>query len=334
MAKTADCLYNKTCFVTKSVTRAMFDSVNFRITQAEVSGVDFLSETPCYLDDVAEHQFSSGLVAVTGKAGGLKVSLNRFQVKVCDGSLCKWYLGNNYKAMGRRDTQRAIEMLSDTLHLPMGKATVYRLDIAQNFICKHPPEVYINHLGVLKYATRLLNDGSVYYQRAGNVLCFYDKNREQKSKRETVPELYEGRNVLRYEQRYTQHLARQLNVPEVTGALLYDEAFYMGLLNRWCDTYRDIQKINDITLNFQAMKTKQELYKMGVLSLIEQAGGQLEILEQISEAQKRGDLTKKQAYDLRQAVNDACKIREGLTMPNEAIQELDKKISQAVRFYR
>ena len=73
---------------------------------------------------------------------------------------------------------------------------------------------------------------------------------------------------------------------------------------------------------------------MGVLSLIEQAGGQLELIEQINEAQKRGELTKKQAYDLRQAVNDACKIREGLTVPNEAIQELDRKISEAVRFYR
>lgn len=312
----------------------MFDTVNFRLTQAEVSGVDFLSETPCYLEDVAEHQFSNGLVAVTGKAGGLKISLNRFQVKVCDGSLCKWYLGNNYQTMSRSDTQRAIEMLSDTLHLPMGKAAVYRLDIAQNFICKHPPEVYINHLGMLKNATRLLNDGSLYYQRAGNVLCFYDKNKEQKRKREAVPELYEGRNVLRYEQRYKQHIARQLNVPEVTGALLYDVSFYMALLNRWRDTYRDIQKINDITLNFQAMKTKQELYKMGVLSLIERAGGQMEMIDQIKEAQKRGELTNKQAYDLRQAVKDAGKVREGLTVPNNAIQELDKKVKEAVMYYR
>lgn len=312
----------------------MFDTVNFRLTQAEVSGVDFLSETPCYLEDVAEHQFSNGLVAVTGKAGGLKISLNRFQIKVCDGSLCKYYLGDNYQTMGRSDTQRAIEMLSDTLHLPMGKAAVYRLDIAQNFICKYPPEVYINHLGMLKNATRLLNDGSVYYQRAGNVLCFYDKNREQKRKREAVPELYEGRNVLRYEQRYTKHIARQLNVSEVTGALLYDVAFYMGLLSRWRDTYRDIQKINDITLNFQAMKTKQELYKMGVLSLIERAGGQMEMIDQINEAQKRGELTNKQAYDLRQAVKDAGKVREGLTVPNDAIQELDKKVKEAVMYYR
>ena len=73
---------------------------------------------------------------------------------------------------------------------------------------------------------------------------------------------------------------------------------------------------------------------MGVLTLINQAGGQVEMIEQINEAQKRGDLTKKQAFDLRQAVNDACKVREGLTVPNEAIQELDKKVMEAVMFYR
>ena len=73
---------------------------------------------------------------------------------------------------------------------------------------------------------------------------------------------------------------------------------------------------------------------MGLLSLVEQAGGQLEMIAQINEAAKRGELTKKQAYDLRQAVNDACKVREGLTVQNEAIQELDKKVMEAVKFYR
>ena len=51
------------------------------------------------------------------------------------------------------------------------------------------------------------------------------KTREQKSNREPIPELYEGRNVLRYEQRYTNRIASQLKVNEVTGAMLYDEAF-------------------------------------------------------------------------------------------------------------
>lgn len=311
----------------------MYDTIYLRLTQAEVQGVDFLSETPCYLEDVAEHTFTGGLV-LTGNVGNLKVSLNRFQVKVKDGSLCKYYLGDNFKAMGRKDTQRAFEKLSDELHLPMSLAAVTRIDVAQNFCTKHPPEVYFNHLGLLKYATRLQEPNGVYYSQTGGRLAFYDKNREQKTKREPIPELYEGRNVLRYEQRYTQRLAKQFDVSEVTGGLLYDEAFYIGLLNRWRDTYKQIQKINDVAYNFEAMKTKQQLYRMGVLSLIEQAGGQVEMLAQIAEAQKRGELTKKQAFDLRATINDVCQIRDGLTIPNEAIKELDKKIDEAVRFFR
>lgn len=311
----------------------MYDTVFLRLTQSEVQGVDFLSEIPCRLADVVEHTFRDGVV-VTGRVGNLKVSLNDYQIKVKDGSLCRFYLGDNFKTMGRKDTQRAIEKLSDELHLPMNLATVTRIDVAQNFCTKHPPEVYMNHLGLLKYATRLQEPHGVYYSQTGGRLAFYDKNHEQKNKREPIPELYEGRNVLRYEQRYTQRLARQFGVSWVTGSMLYDESFYIGLLNRWRDTYKQIQKINDVVFNFEAMKTRQQFYRMGVLSLIEQAGGQVEMMAQIGEAQKRGELTKKQAYDLRQTINDVCKVRDGLMVKSDAIAELDKKVSEAVRFYR
>lgn len=311
----------------------MYDTIFARLTQGEVQGIDFLAETPCYLDNVAEHTYSDGVV-VTGDVGNLKVTLNHFQVKVRDGSLCKWYLGSNFKTMGRKDTQMAIERLSDTLHLPIRKAIITRIDVAQNLITRYPPDVYYNHLGLLKYATRLQEPNGIYYSQTGGRLAFYDKCREQRAKGEDVPELYEGKNVLRYEQRYTKRIAQQMKVPEVTGSMLYDEAFYIGMLNRWRDTYRDIQKVNDVNLNFGVMKTKQQLYRMGVLSLIKQAGGQLEFITQINEAQKRGELTKKQAFDLRTIVKDVCKIREGLTAPNEAIQELDKKVSEAIMFYR
>ena len=106
------------------------------------------------------------------------------------------------------------------------------------------------------------------------------------------------------------------------------------MLNQWKSAYLEIEKINDIQLNFQAMRTKQQLYKMGVLSLVEQAGGQVQIMNQIREAQKRGDLTNKQAYDLKQAIMEACKVKEGLTVQNEAIKELNEKVNYAVKFYR
>jgi hypothetical protein len=313
----------------------MYDNVNFRIRQDEVGGVDFLSEIPCYLENVGEHRFNDEVV-VTGSLDGLKVVASRRQVTVKDGSFCKYYLGDNFQTMGRGDTKRAVEKLSDDLHLPIRKAAVTRLDIAQNFIVRQPPENYFNHFGELKYYKRgsMIEAGSLYYIQKHERLNFYDKNREQKSKGQPIPPLYDGRNVLRYEQRYMGRVATQLGVSDVTGALLYDEAFYIRLLNRWRDSYKAIQKLNDITLNFDAMITKQGLYKMGVLSLVEKVGGQLQMIEQIKEAYRAGTLTKKQAHDLRQAVIEACKVKEGLTVPNEAIAELDKKVCEAVKFYR
>lgn len=311
----------------------MFDSVNFKLTRSDYDRADFLSEVPCYITDVSEHHFQNGVV-LTGSLGNLKVSCNEYQIKVKDGSLCKWYLGDNLQTMGRKDTERAVEKLSDLLHLPMDKAQVTRIDVSQNFIMKHPPSVYLNHLGVLKGATRLEEPNTLYYRKQGYGLCFYDKAREQKAKKEPLPELYENRNVLRYEQRYTGRLAKHLGVPEVRASMLYDEAFYIDLLNRWRDDYKAIQKINDIQLNFEYMRNKKDLNRMGVLSLVESVGGLNAMMNQIAEAQQQGKLNRKQAFDLRQSIKDACTIKDGLVVENEAIAELSKKIVEAVRFYR
>ena len=95
-----------------------------------------------------------------------------------------------------------------------------------------------------------------------------------------------------------------------------------------------IQKINDVVPNFEAMKTTKELKTMGLLALVEKAGGQLAMLEQIAEAAKCGTLSRKQAYDLRQAINEACKVNADIVVPNEAITELDRKVKEGLRFYR
>ena len=325
--------YSKLFNVPNLVT-LMFDSVNFRLTRSDYNGADFLSEMPCYITDVSEHHFNDGVVVVTGYLGNLKVSCNEYQIKVKDGSLCKWYLGDNLQTMGRKDTERAVEKLSDLLHLPMDKAQVTRIDVSQNFIMKHPPSVYLQHLGGLKGAARLEEPNTLYYRKQDCGLCFYDKAREQKAKKETLPELYEGRNVLRYEQRYTGRLAKHLGVSEVRASMLYNEAFYINLLNRWRDDYKAIQKINDVQLNFNCMRNKKDLNRMGLLSLVERVGGLNAMMNQITEAQQQGKLNRKQAFDLRQAIKEACEVKDGLVVENEAIAELNKKVVEAVRFYR
>ena len=79
--------------------------------------------------------------------------------------------------------------------------------------------------------------------------------------------------------------------------------------------------------------TKKDLFKWGLLAGIERVGGQAEMLRQIAEAQKRGDLTNKQAYDLRAAVKSACMADGAMATESDAIQELDKKVAEAVKMF-
>ena len=311
----------------------MLDTVNFRLTQAEDEGVDFFAEVTPYLDRIAEHNYE-GNYTVTGSLGNYSVSITPYQVRVKDGSLCKWYMGDNFKSMERRDIQQAIEKLPDELHLPMERASITRLDVAENIITRHPVSVYLNHLGVLPYAHRLVEPDSLNYKKRDERLCFYDKIKEQRSKGVEIPELFSQSNVLRYEHRYTGRLGATFKVERVTGAMLYDEVFYISLLKRWRDAYRAISKINDAVLDFNTIKTKQQLYRMALLAWIGDVGGEIEMLNQITENQKCGKLTSKQAYDLKQAVKDSCTIREGFTVKSDLITELDRKIAEAVRYYR
>lgn len=314
----------------------MLDTVNFSISQAEVRGdVDFINEISQHLnpDTISLHNYR-GEEVITGSLDNLKVSVSRWQLRVGDGSLCKYVFGDNFHTMGRADIKRAVEKVSDSLHLDISQAEVKRLDIAENLCVRQPPQVYFNHLGMLSYYSRLPQPNSLYYSKTGKQIIFYDKVQEQKDKGEPIPELYQSSNVLRYEQRYIGRLGAVFKMEAVRGLTLYDERFYIELLNRWRDDYRAIRKINDITPNFQFMKTKRDFDLLGRLAYIEQMGGEVAMMEQIAEAQKRGDLTAKQAFDLRQAVKDSCKVRESLTAPSEAITELDKKIAEAVRFYR
>ncbi|MBR3569156.1 MAG: hypothetical protein IKN94_12880 [Salinivirgaceae bacterium] len=313
-----------------------FDTVHFRLTADEAQGTDFLAETPCYLSDVKQTTFADGSTALTGYLAGngniYTVSVTERRVKIIDGSLCKWHLGNNLSELDRKETQRAIENLSDRLHLPIDRADIPKLHFALNLRVCYQPNVYYNHFGALSHYSRLTQPTAIYYSQENEQFVFYDKLKEQKREGAFIPELYRNSNLLRIEQRYNNRVSTRLGC-KVVGSMLYDEHFFNMLLYRWRDTYSAIKKINDVTPNFNAMTTKKDLYKMGVLSLIERAGGTNEMLSQIVEAQQMGILTKKQAFDLREVVNEAGKIDENIIVPNEAIVELDEKVKRAVKFF-
>lgn len=313
----------------------MIDTLNIRLSYLDSPNTDFLAEIPCYLEQVSEHQFADGQVALCGYLDSLKVSVSRLGVGIKEGSFCKWCKGTNFKVMGRKDIQEGLEKLSDRLHLPMGIAQVFRVDIAQNFILKHPVSIYTNHLGALAYHTRLEAKDGLYYSGTNTQLCYYDKVKEQRKAGAEIPELYSGKPVLRYEYRLKSRLPHLLNTCKVQAQMLCDEAVYMQLVNMWLQGYRDIRKINETTINFEQMKSVKDLQRAGLLTLIEQRGGQVAILKEIDEGYKSGRLSKKQAFDLRGAINRVCQIdKESLITKSEAVEELSKKVEQAARYYR
>ena len=313
----------------------MYDSVNMRLFAGEAAGVDFLEEVPCRLDQhsVAEH-IMAGFSWVTGKLGNLSVRVTDGRVDVYGGSLCRWYLGNNVETMGRHDVQEAVMRLSDTLHLPMDRAEVTRLDVAENFIMRQPVDVYLGRLGRWGKALPEPRGKGIYYHRTAETLCFYDKVAEQEQEHNGVPSMYEGKNVLRYEQRFAGRLSAAFKVGRVTGGTLYDVAFYKAALARWRDTYRSIRKTHEIKPRLDVMKGKKEFYRVAALAYIEQFGGELQFMRYIDEARKCGEVDRKTAYQLRQAVEEVCKSDSVAVSYSEAIKELDKKITEAVLYYR
>lgn len=313
----------------------MYDTINMRLRGYDVPGVSFLEETALYLDEITGHfEHQNGLHVVIGKLGCLTVSIDEAAVRVKQGSLCKWFLGDNVQEMGRGDTKRAIEQLSDTLHLPMERAAVTRLDVAHNLLMRYPPGVYCNHLGGLRYATRLQEPEGLYYKQGAGRLAFYDKAKETQRGGGQIPEICTGNNILRYERRFYKRLPHYLQEPEITAATLYNEAFYIKVVKMWLQAYRAIDKINDITINPEAMKSKKEFDRAARLALVEKFGGEAALLEQIKEMQQRGDITKKQAFDMRKTVKEACQSGISLFAQSDVIAELDRKVTEAAGYYR
>ena len=315
----------------------MVDTLELELNRITYPGVNFLEETTCYLDEGSRgtHCYNDG-GNITGRIGPLSVSINEFKVKIYKGSLCKWFLGSNLHTMTRKDIKNAIDKLSDTLHLPMKLAKVTRLDIAENFIMKHPTDVYLNHLGEFNGLSRCEQpDGLLYKDNDGNMeLCLYNKLREQKKHREEIPSFYDGKNILRYEIRYKKAISKHFKVEEVTAGKIYNSLFYNNIIKDWEDEFMRIGRLNEICINFSDIRGKKELNRAGVLALLEKAGGQQAFYKMLKEAQKLNKLTRKQACDLRAYVDDICSQDQDVIVENDTINELQNKVKEVALFCR
>lgn len=307
----------------------MYDKVKLWMDRAIVG--DEYTTIANYLDNARqETDLQTGEVKTFGSLEGLKVSVFAGGLSVI-GSLCKYLNGSNVYTLTRHTTAQAVEKLSDALHIQAGEAKVTGLEYGANFLMKHPVSDYLPKLGNMPRLERVqATSNSIRYEGKGRqqpkVFAFYDKIADATAKGMDYPDDLQGANLLRYEIRLNGRIAKQIGVPEVTAATLYDIRFYRMMLKRYQDSYFSISKLNQIKTDVMSeIKTVSDAFNVLVARLLSnsnqnQIGGFLDELKQagVFEDRKNYSRLKKKIQEISTKAN--------ITISDELIKELDDEV--------
>ena len=309
----------------------MLDTVHYWL-EAEQAGVHLPAFLPSSLQRIATTD-RDGVMSVNGHLSNLRVGIYRAGVSV-KGSICSYALKSNLGTLTRQDIERSTEQLSDELGLPMSRANITRVDVAKSLLVSASPLAYLPYFGDSQHYKRLVQPQSLYYQSTQRQLHIYDKIAEAKRAGVVVPDVWKGKNVLRYELRFLGRLAQQFNQATVTAADLYKEDFYMNLVDRWVSEFQAIRKIRHIDFDFAAMRNvkgfEQQIFLLGIQAL----GGETAALDLIERANQRGVFEnrtqRKRAKDL---IKGLCQLPT-LTVEPLLLEEVERKVKAVQQHYR
>lgn len=310
----------------------MYDTVNMWLEWSKVGNVN-LSTITKKLNNCLEHK-GGNFNSFTGNLNNYKVGIYETGISL-KGSICKYFTNDNLQTLTRSGMERAIEQMSDELSLPVNLARINQVDLATHFIMNRTAPEYYPYLGDKRYFKRLqATNDTLYYNTSARQLIFYNKLKEAKSKGVIIPDVFNNKNLLRYEIRHKGRLGKQFNLPEVTAETLYNEKFYINLIDIWVKEYFNIQKINRLTINnMENIKTPKDAENM-IFGLLLNKVGHDEIENLIT------DLKAKQVYSdpkyysrLKTKLKQLANMTE-ITEKSELITELDKEIKSIKQYYR
>lgn len=256
---------------------------------------------------------NTGIRSELYKLDNLSIMVNDGFLKI-EGSLPKFYLGNNFDSIEIGEIKEAIEKIEDTLKVILKGAFVKRLDVAKTLIMDNPIECYYPYFG--SYGTTLLTKhrNSRYYNLIQKTLIFYDKIKESK----VIPEHWKGLFLLRYELRFLKAIHKQFKRSSIYVEDLYCPEFH----SQYCDSWRnEFEKIHFIDLQLpESITTPTELDKWIRGMGIEAVGGYDKIMEVIDSINFE-DRTQK--YRTRKKIKE---LSQSDVMSNSLVQELKSKV--------
>lgn len=313
----------------------MYDTLKLWLPNEVIKESGYLNRIPTLLSNVKEtYKQETKEVYINGDILGMRASISKSGLSLT-GSICKSYLNDNFKTLTRQDAQRAIEQLEDFLNLPIKQADIKRIDFAQSFTVSQSPQNYFAFLGECNRYKRLMQPKSLYYQNSMRTKLFYNKPEEGKAKGQVIPSIWTNKYILRYELRYMSRLLYQFNKAQIQAKDLFNEGFYMDMVERWVYEYESINKNNSILdkMNTKQIETPKDfMYQLALLQ-IKEVGIQ-KTLESIEQLKAQNRFKHKEYYSrLKADVKKLCKT-DILTEGSALVSELDKKVKQVKEYCR
>ncbi|GAB2690801.1 hypothetical protein GCM10027037_12500 [Mucilaginibacter koreensis] len=250
-----------------------------------------------------------------------------------NGSLAKFYLGDNDKALTRATLKLAVQQLSDELQLDVNTAKVTRLDVGQNIAVNNTPIAYVQLLGECSRYEHLQMKHGKEYRNGERGLVFYDKQAEMKQRKAFMPAALANTNFIRYEARLknSRSISRNLNVSSLTLRDLYEPEIYRRLYQFWGKEFDSILKITDaVGFSDDAMRTPQQFCNQILFEGIKAMGGYSKLRDMVTVAKHSGVYASPQQY---QAVVRKLRLMNAvpdLSVQNELISELEGKVRDIV----
>lgn len=287
-----------------------------------------------YLDKVVDQlDVETGDICTFGSLGGLKVSIYTGGISVI-GSLPKFLYSNNIYPLDRHSTTKAIEKLSDSLHLNVAGAKVTGLEFGRAFVMVNPVEDYLCRLGDMPNMLRYhFNSGSLYYKPRGRqqpkIFAFYDKKADAAAKGMVLPVGFEDANLLKYEMRLNERLNKQTGLPEIVASTLSEKNFYRQMMIKYQESYFAISKSNRVKNEVMGeIKTVSDAFDVLVARLINQSDQGIisSFLEELKGAKVFED--RKNYTRLKNKIKEVT-TKASVTVSDELIKELDDEIKNA-----
>ena len=313
----------------------MYDKVTFFIDRSVIEPQCNLAS---YLDNIMQvTDIKTGEIKFLGEIENLRASV-RFNGVFITGSLPKYIYGDNIHVLDRRATTQAIEKISDNLHFDVSLAKVTGLEFGANFVLSKPVEEYLTRLGNMPRLERYgFNPSAIYYKGRGKKQqkggAFYDKIAEAKEKNYEIPVGLDKENILRYELRLRNHLARQMQEQQVTASTLTNLNFYRGLLDRYQRYYFSIIKRRKSKSNVMGkIKYVKDARDVLMSKLLNKAGEG--VVEDFIRDLKEASVFKDPKYYSRLKKElQGIATKSDFTEDDDLIKELDDEVKNCGAYY-